>query len=76
MPQNYLASTLALARTVRSGIDRKKLDTPVQTEALILLLDTLIEIGSASPVTQRLGDGAARTVMGMVAQVKDAERGP
>ena len=35
-----------LAKTVLSGVDRKKLETPVQTETLCLLLETLIDLGT------------------------------
>lgn len=43
-----VASTLALARTMLQGIDERSIDTLVRTASLKLVLDTLVELGSAS----------------------------
>ena len=63
------ASISALAKTILGGIDRSKLETPVNTEALKLLLEKLIEL--AEPAHhQKLADSAQRSVMGAIAERK------
>ena len=59
MIHDQTASVLALARNVLQGIDPSKIETPVNTASLQLLLGKLIELGSpAHPVA----DVSARTV--------------
>jgi len=45
---DHVASNIALARVVLSGLDRRQENTTVRTATLALLLDTLIELGSAN----------------------------
>lgn len=55
MIHDKTASTLALARNVRADIDPSREQTSVVTPTLILLLDTLIELGApehANPVAE------------------------
>jgi len=76
-----IASLVNLAIAQRAAIDFSKLETPVQTHMLALLLDTLIELGRAAPSplaaakprAMHLEDSAPRTVAGLIAQVKVAE---
>ena len=63
MIHNHNASLLALARTVLSGVDRSKIETPVQTATLVLLLETLVELGTPV-VNDKLETQAQRTVVG------------
>lgn len=65
------ATTVNLAKSILFGLDRKSLETPVQTQTLILLLDTLIDLGTPS-VGQKVGDGAMRTVMAHTVAVNEA----
>lgn len=67
------ASVLSLARNILSGLDKSRLETPVQTESLRLLLTTLIELGTP-PTVQKVADGANRTVMGLQTMVSEAEK--
>lgn len=41
---NEDASLVSLARTVLSGVDRRRLETAVQTGTLVLLIEKLIEV--------------------------------
>ena len=52
-----VASVVSLARTVLSGVDRRRLTTEVQTESLILLLNTLVALATPS-VHQKVDDAA------------------
>lgn len=62
------ASTVTLARSWLSTLDRKALTTPVPTETLVLWLETIIGQAPASEL-----EGSARTaVMGRVAAIHDA----
>lgn len=45
---DHVASNIALARVVLSGLDRRQENTTVRTATLALLLDTLIELGSTN----------------------------
>jgi hypothetical protein len=67
------ASVLALARNILGGIDKSRLETPVQTESLRLLLETLIELGTPT-VVAKVQDGAMRSVMGLATAVSEAEK--
>jgi hypothetical protein len=71
MIHDRTTSTLALARTILQGVDKSRLETPVRTASLVLLLETLIEVGE--PGTHaKMADAAARTVMGQMAAMKTA----
>jgi len=76
MIHNQVASVLALARTVRDGIDDRQVMTPVNSASLRLLLDTLIDLGQPS-VHDKFADKAQRTVAGMMAgfMTEDGKRG-
>ena len=63
---DHIASVLALARTVRDGIDTLRTHTLVQNETLKLLLDTLIEVGQPGR-HQKVSESAAKTVASMIA---------
>jgi len=45
---DHVASTVALARVLLSGIDRSQEYTPVRTATLALLLETFIDTGSSN----------------------------
>ena len=53
MPQDHTASTIAQARVIRDGLDPARVETPVRTATLALLLDTLIDLGS-QPGTEKI----------------------
>lgn len=67
------ASVVALARNVLGGVDKSRLETPVQTETLRLLLETLIDLGTPASV-QKIADGASRSVMGLQVSLSEAEK--
>ena len=66
MIHNQVASVLALARTVREGIDDRQIMTSVNSASLRLLLDTLIDLGQPS-LHDKFQDQQQRTVAGMLA---------
>jgi hypothetical protein len=53
MPQDHTASTIAQARVIRDGLDPARVETPVRTATLALLLDTQIDLGS-QPGTEKI----------------------
>lgn len=57
MPQDHIASTIAQARVIRDGLDPARVETPVRTATLSLLLDALIDLGS-QPNGERLREAA------------------
>jgi hypothetical protein len=57
MPQDHIASTIAQARVIRDGLDPARVETPVRTATLRLLLDALIDLGS-QPNGERLREAA------------------
>jgi hypothetical protein len=60
------ASTLTLAKQMLMDLDRTRLETPVLTATLELLLSTLVEMGwPGSPVAE----SAQKTVMGYVSRL-------
>jgi hypothetical protein len=68
---DQVASTITLAKVILFGIDRLKFQTTVNTGQLVLLLDTLIDLGSLpSPVA----DSAKRSVMGAIALMSEEAR--
>lgn len=62
------ASAVNLARSMLSTLDRSRLETPVQTETLRMLLETIVDLGTPAQ-TRKVGDAATREVMGRVAKV-------
>jgi hypothetical protein len=71
MIHDHVASVVSLAKSILFGLDRSKIDTSLPTAQLVLLLDTLIDLGSApSPVA----DSANRAVMGIVAAMTEGAR--
>lgn len=70
-----IATTVNLAKSIRMGLDKSTIETPVQTETLRLLLDTLIDLGTP-PAVQKVAEGASRTVLGRVTAIDGvADRG-
>lgn len=69
MPQDHTASMVALAKAELLALDRKALNTSVQTGTYELLLNTLIDLGDRPTVQGHDIDAAAkRTVMGAIAR--------
>jgi hypothetical protein len=66
MIHDQTASVLSLARNVLQGVDPSQIETKVSTASLVLLLETLIAVGTPAHQS-RAGDAAARTVMGQMA---------
>lgn len=73
MLHDRTASTVALARNILMGVDKEKLETPVQTHTLILLLETLIDLGTPG-VFGKISDGAAKTVAASMVAVSGVAR--
>jgi len=73
MIHNQLASTMALARTILSGLDERNEQSSVRTATLILLLETLIDLGAPNQ-NQRVAEGArtnVKSIMASFAAVKE-----
>jgi hypothetical protein len=67
------ASIVAMARTVRDGLDMTKDHTSVRTATLRLLLDLLIDLG-AQPFAAKRAEDNARAVEGQtISLVKTQE---
>lgn len=58
---NQTASTVAMARALRDGLDASRDQTSVRTATLRLLLDTLIELGD-QPFVPKRSEEASRIV--------------
>lgn len=71
MAIDHVASVAAMARNLRDAIDPKQIDTKVNSAALRLLIDTYLELAVPIP---KVADSAARTVMGMMTAVDQAEK--
>lgn len=54
MVHNVTASTVNLAKAMLFDLDRSKLDTPVRTATLELLLNTLVELGLGTPTASQI----------------------
>ncbi len=67
MIHNEQASTLAMCRSLRQDLDPSQPSRTVPMATLILILDTLIELGTPAQV-DRLNDAAGRTVMGHITE--------
>lgn len=70
---NEAASLANLARTVLSSVNRRQLETPVQTETLVLLLNRLIDLLEPKQ-SGELAQVADRSVRQLVASVDTAIR--
>ena len=62
MPQDHTASTIAQARVIRDGLDPARIETPVRTATLALLLDTLIDLGS-QPGTEKIREAQRAAIV-------------
>ena len=71
MIHDRTASVVSLARTVLAGLDQSRLETPVQTSTLKLLLETLVDLGAPAN-HHRVAESNAKTVMGHVMSVEKA----
>jgi hypothetical protein len=71
MPQDHLASTIAQARVIRDGLDPRRVETPVRTATLALLLDALIETGTRP--FGRLDDSTRAAVAGQTMSIVKAQ---
>ena len=69
---NTTATAANLARSVLTTIDRSRIETPVATATLVLLLETLVEM--AEPQREKVAENQARTVRQMAAQIETAAR--
>ncbi len=75
MIHNQTASVLALARNVLACIDVKRERTEVNTATLVLLLETLIDLGSPAQ-NERVAEGNGREIRSLMASFQAvAERG-
>ena len=77
------ASAVNTAKGILMTLDKGSIETRVQTETLRWLLTTLVELGSHvpnihDPSTRRpersVADNAARTVLGSITAVQEAEK--
>lgn len=67
------ASVVALARTILMGLDPNRIETPVQTESLRLILTTFIDTATPQENVMR-GQAAERSVMSGLALVNGAQK--
>jgi hypothetical protein len=84
MPIDHTASAVNRAKDILMVLDKHRLETPVQTEELRWLLQTLVDLGmqAPSPLPMSLGrrmerdlaDNAHRTVLGSLVAVQEAEK--
>jgi hypothetical protein len=74
MVHNHTATVLSLARTVLQGVDPRKDETSVRTASLVLLLQTLIDLGTPTH-DDKTADGQSRSVMGTMAAINGVDRG-
>lgn len=73
MIHDQTASVVNLCKSWKMTLDRSALNTTVPTATLELWLDTIITLGTPQ-VVQDTGDAAARSVMGRVTAISEAER--
>jgi hypothetical protein len=67
------ASVVSLAKTMRMSLDRRKVETSVRTESLILVLETFLAL--AQPGShQKIADSATRSVSDLVRQIENASQ--
>ncbi len=68
---NEIASIAAMAKSILAGLDPARLETPVQTASLRLILETLLSLTTA-PDTLKVGQGAADAVQHRVSLIEQA----
>ena len=74
MVHDRVASIVSLARTVLMGIDPAKAETSVPTPTLVLLVQTLIDVGQPN-AHAKVADGANKSVLSVMASVNGVEGG-
>lgn len=67
------ASTVNLARSILMGLDKSRIETPVQTETLRRLLNAVIDLGTR-PIETKVADSAFKSVLGATVRVQEAEK--
>ena len=72
MPQDHVASTVAQARVIRDGLDPSRVETPVRTATLAMLLDALIELG-VQPGAERIRETSRAAVAGQTMSIARAQ---
>lgn len=73
MMDNKTASAVNAAKNILMSLDKHRLETPVQTEHLRWLLETLVEL-AAKPIENRIADSAHRHVLGAIVSVNEAQK--
>lgn len=68
MIHDRTATVLSLARNMLMDVDPSKEQTPVRTASLVLVLQTLIDLGTPG-THDKLAGSAERTVMGSIARL-------
>ena len=74
MIHDHTATVLSLARTTLQGVDPRKDQTIVRTASLVLLLQTLIDLGTPAH-HDKTADAQMRSVMGTIAEINGVDRG-
>jgi hypothetical protein len=74
MIHDHTATVLSLARVVLQGVDPRKEETSVRTASLVLLLQTLIDLGTPAH-HDKTADAQARSVLGTLAAINGVDRG-
>ena len=74
MIHDHTATVLSLARTTLQGVDPRKDQTIVRTASLVLLLQTLIDLGTPAH-HDKAADAQMRSVMGTIAEINGVDRG-
>jgi hypothetical protein len=67
------ASAVNAAKGILMGLDKANIETPVQTETLRWLLETLVDLGTR-PAENKVADSAFRSVLGHTVAVQEAEK--
>lgn len=68
---DQIASAVNRAKAILMDLDKKRIETPVQTEELRWLLNTLVDLGTR-PHEGKVAEGAFRSVLGMEVSVAGA----
>jgi hypothetical protein len=68
---NQVASVANLARAQLLALDRAAINTSIQTQTLVLLLTTLIDLATPTQ-DQSIADSAHRTVLGHGVAISEA----
>ncbi len=70
---NQTASVVNLAKSWLMTLERSRIETPMPTETLRLILETLIELGTPA-AAHEVADAGVRTVMGRTVAISEAEK--